>query len=154
MTPPRSGPASGRPVIDAGRLWAGGAATAAVAALVGLVGVLIAEGLFNVTMVRPPLLPIGGSFAVQYAVTAAVLALVATLIAHLLALSAPRPQAFLGWIIGLATLVGVVLPFALEGTLVGRIATSIVNLLIGTSILSLLRSVLVRTVRPGAPLYP
>src|SRR6476661_5635214 len=66
------------PAVDAGRLWAGGAATAVVAALVALVGVLVAEGPLDIVMVRPPLLPVGGSFGVRYAVTAAVLALVAT----------------------------------------------------------------------------
>ena len=77
--------------MDGGRLWAGGAATAVVAALIALVGVLIGEGLFDLQMVEPPVLPVGGSFAVRYAVTAAVLALVATGIGHLLGLTTPRP---------------------------------------------------------------
>jgi hypothetical protein len=138
--------------VDAGRLWAGGAATAVVAALIALVGVLISEGLFDLQMVEPPLLPVGGSFAVRYAVTAAALALVATGIAHLLALTTPRPRSFFGWIVGLATLVGVVLPFAMEGTLGGQVATAVVNLVIGVCVLSLLSSVLARTVVvPRAP---
>jgi hypothetical protein len=138
--------------VDAGRLWAGGAATAVVAALIALVGVLIGEGLFDLQMVEPPLLPVG-SFAVRYAVTAAVLALVATGIAQLLALTTPRPRSFFGWIVGLATLVGVVLPFALDGTLAGQVATAVVNLVIGVCVLSLLSSVLARTVVvvPRAP---
>jgi hypothetical protein len=151
---PTSGrPGQGRPHVDAGRLWAGGAATAVVAALIALVGVLIGEGLFDLQMVEPPLLPVGGSFAVRYAVTAAVLALVATGIAHLLALTTPRPRSFFGWIVGLATLVGVVLPFAMEGTLGGQVATAVVNLVIGVCVLSLLSSVLARTVVvvPRAP---
>jgi hypothetical protein len=47
-----------RPSVDGGRLRAGGAATALVAALVTLVGVLVCKSVFDVVMVRPPLLPI------------------------------------------------------------------------------------------------
>jgi hypothetical protein len=125
-----------------------------VAGLVALVGVLIGEGVFDLAMVEPPLLPVGGSFAVRYALTAALLALVATAVAHLLAISTPRPRAFFSWLVGLATLAGVVLPFALDGTLGGRVATALVNLVIGLSVLSLLSSVLARTIRRRGPDYP
>jgi hypothetical protein len=40
-------------MVDAGRLWTGGVATAAVAALVAIVGVLIARGLFDVPLLAP-----------------------------------------------------------------------------------------------------
>ncbi len=142
------------PVVDAGRLWAGGAATALVAALVAVVGVLIGEGVLDLTMVEPPLLPVGESFAVRYALTAALLALVATGTAHLLAMTTPRPRAFFSWVVGLATAVGVVLPFALEGSLGGKLATALVDLVIGMAVLSLLSSVLARTLHlrgPGSP---
>jgi hypothetical protein len=143
------------PQVDAGRLWAGGAASAVVAGLVAFVGVLIAEGLLDLTMVQPPLIPVGDSLGLRYAVTAAVLALVATAVAHLLAVTTPRPRSFFTWIVGLATVVGVVLPFTLEGTTSGRVATAIVDLVIGLAILNLLRSVLGRTAhvirRTGTP---
>ena len=135
------------PTIDAGRLWAGGAATAVVAALVALVGVLVAQGPLDIVMVRPPLIPVGESFGLRYAVTASVLALVATGLAHLLLLTTPRPRSFFSWIVGLATLVGVVLPFTLDGTTSGRVATAVVDLVIGLSVLNLLGSVMSRTVR-------
>ena len=154
MTPPRPAPGRTPPAVDAGRLWAGGAATALVAGLVAMVGVLIGEGVFDLAMVEPPLLPVGDSFAVRYAVTAALLALVATAVAHLLAVSTPRPRAFFSWLVGLATLAGVVLPFALDGTLGGRVATALVNLVIGLCVLSLLSSVLARTVHRRGPEYP
>jgi hypothetical protein len=142
-----------RPSVDGGRLWAGGAATALVAALIALVGVLICQNVFDVVMVRPPLIPIGSSFAVRYAITAAVLALLATALGHLLALTTPRPRSFFSWIVGLGTLVGVVLPFGLTGTTAGRLATAGVDLIIGLAVLSLLNSVLARTVR-FAPVLP
>jgi hypothetical protein len=135
------------PAIDTGRLWAGGAATAVVAALVALIGVLVAEGPLDIVMVRPPLIPVGESFGLRYAVTAAVLALAATALAHLLLLTTPRPRSFFSWIVGLATIVGVVLPFTLAGTTSGRVATAAVDLVIGVAVLSLLRSVMARTVR-------
>ena len=39
--------------VDAGRLWMGGLVTAVVAALVAVVGVLIARGLFDVPVLAP-----------------------------------------------------------------------------------------------------
>jgi hypothetical protein len=145
-----------RSAVDAGRLWAGGVATAVVAALVALVGVLVFEAMLDVEMVRPPLIPVGDSFVVRYAVTAAVLALVATALAHVLLVSTPRPRAFFSWIVGLAMLAGVVLPFAVAGTTAGRLATACVNLVIGLAVLSLLRSVMTRTTRiaPGTGFSP
>ena len=154
MTPPRAIPDRTPPVVDAGRLWAGGAATALVAGLVAVVGVLIGEGVLDLTMVEPPLLPVGGSFVVRYALTAALLALVATGVAHLLAVTTPRPRAFFSWVVGLASAGGVVLPFALEGSFGGRLATALVNLVIGLAVLSLLSSVLARTVHLRGPDSP
>src|SRR3954454_20567062 len=144
-----------RPTVDAGRLWAGGAATALVAALIALVGVLVCQNVFDVVMVRPPLIPIGTSFAVRYAITAAALALVATALGHLLALTTPRPRSFFTWIVGLATLAGVVIPFGLTGTTAGKLATASVDLVIGLAVLSLLSSVMRRTTRiTRGPVYP
>jgi hypothetical protein len=145
-----------RPAVDPGRLWAGGAPTAVVAALVALVGVLVAQGLLDIVMVQPPLIPIGASLAVRYAVTAAVLALIATAVAHLLVVTTPRPRAFFSWIVGLGIVVGVVLPFTLDGTTGGRLATALVDLVIGLAVLSLLGSVMRRTVHvvARAGMYP
>jgi hypothetical protein len=90
----------------------------------------------------------------RYAITAAVLALVATGLAYLLALTTPRPRSFFSWIVGLATVVGVVLPFATDGSTAGKLATSLVDLIIGMCILSLLSAVLARTTRFLAPAPP
>jgi hypothetical protein len=151
---PGPAPSAAHPTVDAGRLWAGGAATAVVAALVALVGVLIGESALDLDMVEPPLLPIGDSFALRYAITAACLALVATGLAHLLAVSTPRPRSFFFWIVGLATVVGVVLPFTADGTLGGKLATAAVNLVLGLCILNLLSAVLRRTTQLPRPAPP
>jgi hypothetical protein len=49
----RDGTGRGRLRVDAARLWTGGLATALVAALVAVVGVLIARGLFDVPVLAP-----------------------------------------------------------------------------------------------------
>jgi hypothetical protein len=149
-TPPPAPP----PTVDGGRLWAGGAATAMVAALVGLVGVLVGDALLDAGLVPPPLLPVGDSLALRYALTSAVLALVATGLAHLLALTTPRPRAFFSWIVGLGTVVGVVLPFTADGTFAGKLAAAVLDLVIGLCILSLVSSVLARTMRPPRRVPP
>jgi hypothetical protein len=155
MTTPNTGePVSRQPgpvsrkrvTVDAPRLWGGGVATAVVAALAAGVGVLVCRDLLNVKLVEPPLLHISKSFAANYAVTAFVLALAATGLAHLLSVATPRPRVFFGWIIGLVTVAAMVVPFALEGTLKGKICAAVINLVIGLCIASLLSAVLSRTV--------
>jgi hypothetical protein len=125
-------------VLDCTRLWTGGVATAAVAALVGLVGSLVIRVLFTY-------LPAGAAAghpfdtvgAGMLCLVAAVAALAATGVAHLLLVSTPEPLSYLGWIIGLSTAAAVVMP--LLGTLptAAAIATAVVNLVIGLAIGSL-----------------
>ena len=110
------------------------------------VGVLICRDLLDVKLVEPPLLRITDSFPMNYAVTAFVLALAATGLAHLLSVITPRPRVFFGWIIGLFTVATMVLPFALEGSLKGKICAAVINMVIGLCIASLLSAVLSRTV--------
>ena len=138
--------ASKRVVIDAPRLWGGGLATAVVAALVAVVGVLVCRDLLHVKLVEPPLLRITSSFAANYAITAFVLALAATGLAHLLSVVTPRPRVFFGWIVALFTVATMVLPFALEGSMEGKICAAVINMVIGLCIASLLSAVLSRTV--------
>jgi hypothetical protein len=146
--PPSSGP---NRIVNVRALWAGGAASAVVAALVAVVGVIICEDVLDLQMVPPPLLPIGWSLAVQYAITSAVLALAATGLAYFLTMTTPRPEAFLSWIVGLATVVGVALSLAGSGSRADRFATALVDLVIGGCILALVRSVLVRTTEDVLP---
>ena len=93
------------PKVDAGRLWMGGLATAAVAALVALTGVLIARGLFDVPLLAPTREgTLGDASTAGLAGLAAAAALLATGLMHLLLLSTPRPGQFFRWIMVLATL--------------------------------------------------
>ncbi len=133
--------------VDAKRLWSGGLATAGVAALVAVVGVLIGRDVLDFAIEDSAIvLSVGDSLTFEYALTAFLLALAATGLAHALSVSTPKPQAFFGWIVGLATLTAVVVPFAREGTLAGQFSVAVINLVIGLSIGSLLSTVLARTV--------
>ncbi|WP_214402893.1 DUF6069 family protein [Pseudonocardia lacus] len=127
-----------RPRIDAARLWSGGAATAVVAALIGLVGVLVVRAVFQVAFSGSREAgAVGDSSTVVLCVTAAVAALAATGLAHLLLLGAPRPLAYLGWMIGLVTAIAAVLPFLSGRPLPEVLAQSIIHLVIGLAIGSL-----------------
>lgn len=129
---------SSRPTVDAGRLWAGGAATALVAALIAVVGVLVARGIFGVAVLAPSSAgAAGGRGTVWYAVLAALAGLVATALVQLLAAFTPRPMRFFSWVMVLATAVAVLLPPAMELSLNATFALSTLNLVLGIAIGSL-----------------
>jgi hypothetical protein len=135
--------------VDAGRLWAGGAAAALVAGLVAFVGVLISRGVFGIPVFGPAESGVvGDSGTVRLAVLAAVAALLATGLMHLLLLTTPRPLAFFGWILGLVTLIVTLMPFLTDAPTAEKVATSAIALAIGITIMSLVsgvaRSVLAR----------
>src|SRR5580692_13211970 len=84
--------------IDEKMLWSGGVATAVVAGLIALVGVLVCRWLFNIPILAPKRYgAYGDAHTTTLVLIAAGAALVATLLAHLLLLSTPRPMVFFGW---------------------------------------------------------
>ena len=150
--PPERGPGPpdrrARPTVDAGQLWAGGAATAVVAGLIALVGVLVCRWLFDVPILAPKH---DGAYGNAHTTTlillSALAALVATLLMHLLLLSTPRPTLFFGWIVGLVTVVMVIFPFSTGATMEEKIATAAVYLVLGVAIGTLITGVAHRAVR-------
>jgi len=85
-----TGHRAARGSVDAGRLWAGGAATALVAALVAAVALLVWTVAFDVTPVAPDWLVGDGQDATlttRFALTAALAGVLATGLLHLLMLS-------------------------------------------------------------------
>jgi hypothetical protein len=78
---------------------------------------------------------------------AAIGALAATGIAHLLLVSTPRPLAYLGWIVGLATAVATVLPLTTAASPVAGAASAIIDLVIGLAIGSLVTGAAVAATR-------
>jgi Family of unknown function (DUF6069) len=150
-------PQRSRPRVDAGTLWAGGAATAVVAGLVALVGVLVCRWLFDIPILSPRHDgAYGDAHTTTLVLVAAGGALVATLLLHLLLLGVPRPMVFFGWIVALVTLVFVIFPFQTGAPQKQQIATAAVYLAIGVAIGALLgsvgsRAVRVRRVAPPPP---
>ena len=138
--------------IEPGPLWAGGVATAIVAALIALVGILVARWLFTIPLLAPRRAGAWGNASTAgYVLSAVAAALVATAIMHLLLLTTPRPQVFFGWILGLATIVAVVFPFSTTASLAAKFATGLVNLVLGIAIGTLLSQVAGRAVRRRRP---
>ena len=136
------------PKVDAGRLWTGGLATAAVAALVAVVGVLIARGLFDVPLLAPTGEgTLGDASTAGLAGLAAGAALLATGLMHLLLVSTPRPGRFFSWIMVLATLIAAILPFMTDAEANTKIATAAIYVAIGATIASLISSVARSAVR-------
>jgi hypothetical protein len=138
--------------VEPGPLWAGGVATAVVAALIALAGVLIARWLFTIPILAPSQDGAWGNVSTgMYVLSAAGAALAATAIMHLLLLTTPRPQLFFGWIIALATIVAVVYPFSTTAPLAQKVATATVNLILGFAIGTLIAGVAGRAVRRRRP---
>ncbi|MFD0689080.1 DUF6069 family protein [Actinomadura fibrosa] len=127
------------PGVDAARLWGGGLATAAIAALMAFLGVLIARGVFGIELLAPEREgTIGDTTTGVYVLMAGIGALVATLILQILALLTPQPLSFFSWVVGLVTLVFAVTPFTTGADIASQVATGLINLCIGLTILTLL----------------
>ncbi|GAA2881688.1 hypothetical protein GCM10010472_44810 [Pseudonocardia halophobica] len=131
-------PRAPKPSVDAGRLWAAGIATAIVAALVAMVGTLIVRAVLRIAFNGPASSgALGDSRTVLLCVLSAVAALAATGLAHLLLVSTPRPMTYLTWIVGLVTVVAALLPLLGSAPIGERVANSVIHLVIGLVISSL-----------------
>ncbi|BCJ55936.1 hypothetical protein Asp14428_74110 [Actinoplanes sp. NBRC 14428] len=128
--------------LNAGRFWASSIATAVVAALLTVVGVLVTRGLFDVAILAPRSHGVwGGAPTVTYAAGAAVVALLAAGLMHLLILTVAEPRRFFGWIMALATLIAVIMPLTLADRSGPRIATAVINLAIGIAVATIVDGV-------------
>ncbi|WP_250030218.1 DUF6069 family protein [Paractinoplanes maris] len=137
-----------RPAVDARTLWAGGLAAALVAALIAVVGIVIARGIFDIPVLAPAENgTFGDAGTWQLALGAGAAALAATGLLHLLLLYTPRPFAFFGWIVALLTVLAALLPFATDARLSAQLATAVIALLIGAAIGSLVSGVGTRSLR-------
>jgi hypothetical protein len=146
-------PRRGRSKVDARQLWSGGVATAVVAGLIALVGVLVCRWLFNIPILAPKRY---GAYGDAHTTTLVLIAAGAALVATLLA-----PMVFFGWIVGLITVIVVIFPFRTDAALSHKIATAALYLIIGIAIGTLIagvgeRATRIRTVPagPAAQNYP
>ncbi|HSZ38865.1 MAG TPA: DUF6069 family protein [Trebonia sp.] len=127
---------------------AGGFATAIVAALIALVGVLVCRWTLGIPILAPSSEGAWGSVHTgEFVLGAALIALAATAVLYLLMLSTPQPFLFFRWIMGLATLAAVVYPFSTGAPLNQKAATAIVVLVLGIAITSLLTATAARAMR-------
>jgi hypothetical protein len=134
--------------VNAGGLWAGGVATAVVAALIAIVGIVIARGIFHIPVLAPKRSGTwGDADTATYALAAFGLGLLATALIHLLLLYTPAPFTFFGWILGLGTLVATLAPFASNADVAPKVSTAIINAFIGIAIWSLMASTGRRSLR-------
>jgi hypothetical protein len=141
--------------VNASRLWTGGVATAVVAALVAVVGVLIARGLLDVPVLAPTEEGVlGNANTARLALIAAGAALAATGLIHLLLLFIPRPWQFFTWIMSLVTLAALLAPFATDAEIATKVATAAIFLAIGVAIGSLVSGVASSAVRLGREEQP
>ena len=137
--------------MNAARLWAAGLATAVVAALVALVGVLIVRALLRIDLFAPHAAgAFGSSATTALCVGAAVAALAATGLAHLLIVSTPRPLSYFSWIVGLLTTAAVVVPFTWSASLPIALAQAVIHLVIGLAIGSLVSGAASSAMRTAA----
>jgi hypothetical protein len=132
--------------VDASRLWPGGIATAVVAALIALAGVLVCRWLFGIPLLAPKSDgAYGNVHTTGFVLAAAAAAIVATALMHLLLIGTPKPIAFFNWIVGLATLLAVLFPFSTSAPVTAKAATAVVDLVLGIAIGSLTGSVAARS---------
>jgi Family of unknown function (DUF6069) len=134
---PRPGPA-----VNAGKLWAGGAATAAVAALIAIAGILLGRGVFGVEVLAPKGQGTWGDASTGwYALGAALGALTATGLLHVMLLTTPRPMRFFGWVMALVTVVAMLAPFVTDAGVGARFYTAGLNFVLGVAIGTLVAGV-------------
>jgi Family of unknown function (DUF6069) len=136
--------------LDAGRLWAGGIATALVAGLVALVGMLLARVVFNAAAYAPSTAgALGDRSTIALCVLAAIAGLAATGLVQLLVVATPQPMTYFGWIAGLGTAAAVLVPMLIDGINGATISESVIHLVIGIAIGTLVAGSASAAIRRG-----
>jgi hypothetical protein len=123
--------------IDQVRYWVGSALTAFVAALIGLIGLVVAHGILHLPVVFGAGDRLDTVSAAGYglATVAAALAMAALFDAMLHV--APRPLTFFSWVAALLTVLATLMPFATSAGLHSQVALAVTNLAVGLAVLIL-----------------
>ena len=147
---PRPSP---RPELDERRFRAAGLATSIVAALIAVVGVVIARGVFKIPLLGSPDSGVWGNAAtLAYAGAAFGCGLLATGLLFLLLRTTPSPITYFGWIVGLVT--AAVIPLTMGSDFGAKVATSLINAAIGIAIGTLTASSARRSILYSPPTEP
>jgi Family of unknown function (DUF6069) len=130
----------------ASRLWAGGAATALVAGLIAITGILVARGILDVAVLAPKGAGVwGDANTTTYALVAAACAFGATGLAQALLGTTPDALRFFTRIALLITAITAVLPLSLDVDAASHVVTAVLNACIGIAITVSLRGVVRRS---------
>jgi hypothetical protein len=128
--------------VNGVRLWVGGVMTALVAALAAIVAVLLVRGVLDIPVFAPKTNgAFGNATTAGIAGAAALAALVATALLHLLLAAAPQARVFFGWIVALATIAMMLVPFTTDAEMKTKAASAGISLVIGLTIGILLSAV-------------
>lgn len=124
--------------LDQMRYWVGAGITAVVAALAGVVGLVVTHGIAHV----PVLAQDGGHLtavhALSYGLIAAGIGLVAAALYNAMLHVAPRPTVYYCWLTGLLTVLATLIPFTMSTAhLSSQVALAGMNLLVGLVIVIL-----------------
>jgi Family of unknown function (DUF6069) len=128
-----------RSTTDLTDLWGGGIATAALAAVVAFVGVVVARAIFDVPVLAPRHEgTLGGSPTGLYVVFAGTGAIVCTVLLGVLGLITERAVLVYWVVVGLATVVLSVVPLLAADDVGSRVATALIDLAVGLTYLIVL----------------
>jgi hypothetical protein len=127
---------------DTGRLWAGGAVTALVAAGVAWIGVTVLHELLRAPILSPGGLRQAADYAmIAFPVGAVIATLLATGLLHLLMTATSQPSQFFGWIASLVVALVILQVFLHEAEMLTKVETAAFYLLMGIAIISSLLGV-------------
>ena len=133
--------------LDERRFRAAGLATSFVAALIAVVGVVIARGVFKIPLFGPADTGVWGSApTIALAFVAFGCGLLATGLLFLLLRTTPSPITYFGWIVGLLTAVAAVIPLTMGSDFGVKVASALINAAIGIAIGALTTSAARRSI--------
>jgi hypothetical protein len=128
-------------VINVGRLWSGGLMAGVVGGGVVLVGFLIVRGILDIPLLVERNGALVSASTWWYAFGAFLSGAAATGLLHALLLTVPDPYRFFRWIVGLAVAVSALVPWTVHTERPSQLAMSVINLVAGICIGSIVDGV-------------
>jgi hypothetical protein len=113
------------------RYWVGTGLTAVIAALTGLVALIVAQGILGIQVVMGSGSTISPISVSAYGLAAAGIAVLAAALFAGMIRVAPKPVAYYSWLVGMITVLAVLLPFTTTVGLHAQIALAVTNLAVG-----------------------